>query len=564
MRRRAFILVTFGCTLACTLACAPPRSAADHLDLLIRNARIVDGTGNPWFRGDIAVRGDQIVAVGRLGQRDATRTIDAADRVVAPGFIDMMAGSAVPLLVDSVSAASKLYQGVTTILVGEGDTDAPQGGEMRPDSITIGGRRATWRSFGDYLALLDSHRLGLNIVQDVGATQVRREVIGELDRRPTPQQVTAMQRLIEEAMRAGSVGVSSALIYPPATYASTDELIALTKASSPFGGTYFTHMRNEGNDLLPAIREAIRIGVGGGVPVHIYHLKAAGKENWGLMSKAIVLIDSARAVGISVTADFYPYIRNGISLTSFLDPHHYAEGSEQFLKTLSDPKIRRALRHEVETDTSWENWYRHVGSNWDKVLITGVAKGVDTNFVGLSIAGVAKRRGVDEWTAFFDLLPQGVIEVAPESMDEAQKVLALKAPFVAIDNDQPPTDPTRVRSSHPRAFGTFPRILALYVREEHVISLEEAVRKMTSLPANILSLHNRGRIAPGMAADLVMFDPMKVQDRATYEKPLVYSTGIDLVVINGKIALDGGRVADLGAGRLLRHPLPKPTAIPVA
>jgi N-acyl-D-amino-acid deacylase len=556
---RTSIVATIG-----VLACSPARAPTDHVDLLIRNARIVDGSGNPWYRGDIAVRGDQIVAVGKLGPRDATRTIDAADRVVAPGFIDMMAGSIIPLLVDSISAESKLYQGVTTMLVGEGDSDAPQGGEMRPDTINVGGRRVTWRSFSDYLALIDGRRLGLNVVQDVGATQVRREVIGELDRRATPQQLSAMQGLVEEAMRAGSVGVSSALIYPPATYASTDELIALSKASAPFGGTYFTHMRNEGNDLLPAIREAIRIGVGGGVPVHIYHLKAAGKENWGSMPKAIALIDSARAAGVSVTADFYPYIRNGISLTSFLDPHHYAEGSDQFLKTLSDPAVRRRLRHEVETGTSWENWYRHVGSNWDKVLITGVAKGIDTNYVGLSVAGVAKRRGVDDWTAFFDLLPQGVVEVAPESMNEEQKYLALRAPFVAIDNDQPPTDPARVRSSHPRAFGTFPRILALYVRSEHVISLEEAIRKMTSLPANILSLHNRGRIAPGMIADLVMFDPMKIQDQATYDKPLVYSTGIDLVIINGRAAIDGGRVVDLGAGRLLRHPLPKQTAIPAA
>jgi N-acyl-D-amino-acid deacylase len=468
-----------------------------------------------------------------------------------------MGGSAVPLLVDTVSAASKLYQGVTTMLVGEGDSDAPQGGQMQTDTITIGQERVTWHTFGGYLAVLDGHPLGLNVVQDVGATQVRRVVLGDLDRQPAPAQLMQMQGLVEEAMQSGSVGVSSALIYPPATYASTEELIALAKISAPYGGTYFTHMRNEGNDLLPAIREAIRIGAEGGVPVHIYHLKAAGKENWGLMPRAIALIDSARARGIQLTADVYPYIRNGISLTSFLDPKHYAEGSERFLKTLSDPTVRRELQHEVETGTTWENWYRHVGMNWDKVLITGVARGIDSNYVGLSVAGVAKRRGVDVWTAFFDLLPQGVVEVAPESMNEEQKYLAMRAPFVAFDNDQPPTDPARVRSAHPRAFGTFPRILALYVRTEHVITLEEAVRKMTSLPADILSLYSRGRIAPGMMADLVMFDPDRVLDQATYEKPLVYSTGMDLVVVNGKIALDSGRVITLGAGRLLRHVPPR-------
>jgi N-acyl-D-amino-acid deacylase len=369
-----------------------------------------------------------------------------------------------------------------------------------------------------------------------------------------------MEGLVDAAMREGATGVSSALIYPPGTYASTEELTALSKASAPYGGRYFTHMRNESNQLLTAIRETIRIGAGAGVPVHIYHLKAAGKVNWPLMAQAIALIDSARARGVDVTADMYPYIRNGISLSSFLDPRHYAQGTDRFLATLSDPAVRRALRHEVETGTDWENWYRHVGMDWDKVLITGAAPGVDSNYVGLSVAGVATRRGVDVWTAFFDLLPQGIIEVAPESMDEAQKRLALRAPFVAIDNDQPPTDPAKVRSAHPRAFGTFPRILAQYVREEHVISLEAAIQKMTSLPANILSLHDRGRIAPGMAADLVMFDPAKIQDRATFTKPLVYSTGIDLVVVNGRLVLDGDHVRDYTAGRVLRHGSPSPTA----
>jgi N-acyl-D-aspartate/D-glutamate deacylase len=363
-----------------------------------------------------------------------------------------------------------------------------------------------------------------------------------------------MQGLVSAAMREGAVGVSSALIYAPGTYATTEELTALAHAAAPFHGAYFTHMRNESNQVLGAIRETIRIGVGGGVPVHIYHLKAAGQENWPLMARALALIDSARAAGIEVTADIYPYIRNGIGLRAFLDPRHYVQGFDPFLKTVADSAVRRQLRHEVETGTDWENWYRHVGMNWDKVLITGVPRGTDTTFVGLSVAGVAKRRGVDEWTAFFDLLASpGDVEVAPESMDEEQKRLALRAPYVAFDNDQPPTDPAAVRSAHPRAFGTFPRILAKYVREEHVISLEEAVRKMSSLPANILGLRDRGRIAPGMMADLVLFDPATVQDKATYTRPLVYSTGIDAVVINGRVVLDADRMADYRAGRVLHH-----------
>ncbi len=541
-------------TLAALLTSATSSRRVARFDLLIRHARIVDGTGNPWYRGDVAVSGERIMAIGSFDAANATRVIDAADRVLAPGFIDMMAETAVPLIVDSMSSESKLRQGVTTIFVGEGDSDAPTGGSLPPDTATAGGEHITWQTFADYARILERKRIAVNVAYNVGAAQVRRVVLGDQDRRPSPAQLAEMQGLVSTAMREGAVGVSSALIYAPGTYATTEELTALARATAPYHGAYFTHMRNESNQVLDAIRETIRIGVDGGVPVHIYHLKAAGQENWTLMPRALALIDSARAAGIQITADMYPYIRNGIGLRAFLDPRHYVQGSDPFLKTVSDSAVRRQLRHEVETGTDWENWYRHVGMNWDKVLITGVPRGVDTNFVGLSVAGVAKRRGVDAWSAFFDLLEsQGDVDVAPESMDEEQKRLALRSPYVAIDNDQRPTDPAAVRSAHPRAFGTFPRILAKYVREEHVITLEEAVRKMSSLPANILGLHERGRIAPGMIADLVLFDPAKVQDHATFTKPLVYSTGIDDVIINGRLVLDTGRMIDYGAGRVLRH-----------
>lgn len=540
--------------LAIVLTSATPPRRAARFDLLIRHARIVDGTGNPWFRGDVGVSGDRIAAIGSFDPANATRVIDAADRVLAPGFIDMMAETAVPLIVDSISAESKLRQGVTTIFVGEGDSNAPTGGSVPPDTATAGGEHLTWQTFGDYARILERKGIGVNVAYNVGAAQIRRVVLGDQDVRPSPAQLAQMQALVTAAMREGSVGVSSALIYAPGTYATTAELAALARASAPYHGAYFTHMRSESNQLLDAIRETIRIGVAAGVPVHIYHLKAAGQENWSLMPRALALIDSARAAGIEVTADVYPYIRNGIGLRAFLDPRHYVHGSDRFLETISDTAVRRQLRHEVETGTDWENWYRHVGMNWDKVLITGVPSGTDTNFVGLSIAGVAKRRGIDAWSAFFDLLEApGDVDVAPESMDEAQKRLALRAPYVAIDNDQRPVDPATVRSAHPRAFGTFPRILAKYVREEHVISLEEAVRKMSSLPANILGLHDRGRIAPGMIADLLLFDPAKVQDHATFTKPLVYSTGIDVVIINGRLVIDAGTVLDYRAGRVLRH-----------
>jgi len=375
-------------TLALPLVSAAPTPRADGFDLLIRHARIVDGTGNPWYRADVGIRGDRIAAIGQLEPRDATRVIDAGDRVVAPGFIDMMAGSAVPLITDPVSAESKLRQGVTTIFVGEGDSDAPAGGQLPPDTATAAGEHVTWRTFGEFTSILERKGIGLNVAYNVGAAQVRRVVLGDEDRRPTPAQLSEMQDLVTAAMHDGAAGVSSALIYPPGTYATTEELTALAKASAPYGGIYFTHMRNESNQLLDAIRETIRIGQGAGVPVHVYHIKAAGQANWGLLPRAIALIDSARAQGVEVTADVYPYIRNGISLSSFLDPRHYAQGTDRFLKTISDPAVRQRLRHEVETGTDWENWYRHVGMDWDKVLITGVAPGIDTSDVGLSIAGV--------------------------------------------------------------------------------------------------------------------------------------------------------------------------------
>jgi N-acyl-D-aspartate/D-glutamate deacylase len=312
-------------------------------------------------------------------------------------------------------------------------------------------------------------------------------------------------------------------------------------------------MRNESNGVLDAIREAVHIGEAAHIPVHIYHLKAAGQENWPLMSQAIALIQDARNRGIDVTADVYPYIRNGIGLGSFIHPRHFARGVDAFLPTLSDRAVRAQLRKEIVTTKDWENWYRHVGNNWDNVLISRVGARTEPSYVGLSVLQVATRRKVDPWTAFFDLVQQDGIDVNPMSMNEGQKRLALRAPFIMIDTDAEPMDPTKVPSAHPRAFGTFPRILAKYVREEKVIPLEEAIRKFTSLPANRLGLYDRGRLAPGMAADVVVFDPAKVQDVATFTKPLAYSEGIDYVVVNGKLVIDAGHATGELPGRVLRH-----------
>lgn len=530
----------------------PAELAAQRLDLLITGGRVVDGTGTPWFRADVGIRDGRIVEIGALSGREAARTIDAADRVVAPGFIDLMGVSSFPLIADPASAESKLRQGITTMMVGEGGSHAPQNERTLGAGPEVGGRRLTWRSFDDYFRIMEEARPALNVVHNVGLAQIRRVVLGDSARAPTPAQLEEMKGLVRQAMEQGAVGVSTALIYPPGTYASTEELVELARASAPYGGVYFTHMRNESGALLEAIDEAIAVGERAGIPTHIYHLKAAGEENWPLMERALERIAAARRRGLDVTADVYPYVRNGLGIAALIHPRHFAEGGDAFLRTLSDPAVRRVVREEMESTSDWENWYRHVGRDWDKVLIVE-AGAENQDVVGHSVRAAAQRRGVDPWDLFFALVQAGGVGVTPESMDEAQKHAALRAPFVGLDTDAPPTNPATEKSAHPRAFGAFPRVLAKYVREEQVIPLETAVQKMTSFTANRLGLRDRGRIAPGMVADLVIFDPARIQDRATYTEPLRFAEGIDFQIINGVLTIAEGQLTGERPGRVLRR-----------
>jgi N-acyl-D-aspartate/D-glutamate deacylase len=363
-----------------------------------------------------------------------------------------------------------------------------------------------------------------------------------------------MKELVRQGMEDGAVGTSTSLIYPPAVYATTEELIELTRVAGEYGGVYFTHMRNESHAVLEAIREAIEVGSGAGVPVHIYHLKAAGQDNWPLMTEALALIDSARAAGMDVTADIYPYIRNGIGLGSFLHPRHYAGGTASFLETLSDPGVRAELRREVETTSDWENWYRHVGMDWDNVLIVSASDAVDPRVINQSVAGAAEVLGTDSWNAFFDLVQGGGVSVNPQSMNEEQKWQALRAEYVMIDTDASPVNPETSASSHPRAFGAFPRVIAKYVREDSVLSLEDAVRRMSSMAAQRLGLHDRGFVAPGMAADLVLFDPEAIRDAADFgADAMEYAEGVDYLFVNGTLVIDDGALLTVQPGRVLRR-----------
>ncbi|MBI4166186.1 MAG: D-aminoacylase [Acidobacteria bacterium] len=532
--------------------------AQQAFDLIIRKGTIVDGTGNPWFVADVGVRGGRVVSIGRLSGAPAKRVVDAAGLVVAPGFIDMMGGSTYPLLVDPASAQSKLTQGITTMMVGEGESPAPQDDRTAADNkgLTI---PVTWRTYAEYFRRLEEKGVGLNVVHNVGAAQVRQLVLGVEDRQPAPAQMAEMKELVAQAMRDGAVGLSTALIYPPGAYARTEEIVELARTAAEHGGVYFSHMRNESSRLLEAIEETLRIGREANIPVHIYHLKAAGQENWPLMAKAIESIGRARQEGIDVTADIYPYIRNGIGLRSFIHPRHYAAGTESFVPRLSDPGLRRSIQDEIETSSDWENWYRHVGNDWSNVLISAVGKGIEPSYQGLSIQEVAAKRGVDAWTAFFDLVQQGEVFVSPKSMNEEQKHQALRAPFVAIDTDAAPINPETAKTAlgqsfHPRAFGAFPRVLSKYVREERVISLEVAVQKMTSLAANRLWLYDRGRISIGSVADIVIFDPHKVKDTATFTEPLSYSVGMQYVFVRGTPVIDEGRWTGSMTGEVIRGP----------
>ena len=545
--------------LAPLLACAGALAAsacADEaeFDVLITGARVVDGSGGPSFEADVGVRGDRIAAVGDLADHPAHRTIDAAGRVVSPGFVDMMGQASLVLITDPPSAESKLRQGITTYLSGEGTSAAPQSDATLSNPPVIDGDTLRWRRYSEYFAIMERYGIPINVVHDVGLTQVRRVVLGDEDVAPAPEQLEEMKALVREAMEDGAVGVSTSLIYPPAVYASTDELVALSAVAGEFGGVYFTHMRNESHAVLEAIREAITIGEGAGVPVHIYHLKAAGQRNWPLMDEALALIDSVRAAGMDVTADIYPYVRNGIGLGSFLHPRHYARGTGAFLATLGDPDLRAQLREEVETDAEWENWYQHVGMDWNNVLIVSASDAVDPRVVNRSVAEAAEVLGTDPWNAFFDLVQAGGASVNPLSMNEEQKWAALRAPYVMIDTDASPVNPASVSSTHPRAFGAFPRVIAKYVREDGIISLEEAVRRMTSLAAERLLLRDRGTVAEGMAADLVVFDPARLRDRADFgANATLQSEGVDYLFVNGVLVIDDEELTAAKPGRLLRR-----------
>lgn len=534
---------------------------APQYDLLIRNGLIIDGSGTPAVKADLAVKGDRIMRIGDLSGATATRIIDAQGLVVAPGFIDLLGQSETYLLIDP-RAMSKVMQGVTTEITGEGESIAPinerqikeQEGFLRRFNLSI-----DWRTLDQYFKRLEKQRTGVNLGTFVGATQVREYVIGYEDRDPSKAELEQMKELIAQAMRDGALGLSSSLQYVPARFAQTSELVELAKVAQQYGGIYATHQRSEANTIDASLNEVFEIALKAKIKVEIWHLKTAYKKNWGRMPHVLRRIAEARTSGVDVSADIYPYIAGSTALTATLPPWALEGGTEKMLSRLRDPALRQRLKQEISADqTAWENIYLGSGGP-EGVLVSSVVKRELESLQGKRISEIAQLQKKDPLDTVFDLIlaDDGQTGAIYFMMSEDDMRAAMKSPFVTFctDSGARATDgPLSGSKSHPRGWGTYPRILGKYVREEKLLSLETAINKMTGAPAARVGLRDRGLLREGMFADITIFNPSTVIDRATFESPNQYPVGIEYVLVNGQISVDKGQRTPALAGRALRGP----------
>lgn len=527
-------------------------------DIVITNGRIIDGTGSPWYSGDLGIRDGKIAAIGNLSAAPRQRTIDAAGKVVSPGYIDMLGQSELTILVDP-SLPSKIFQGITSEITGEGNSIAPLN-----DAIIATDRTGydhykinpDWRTLHEYFARLEKQGMGINLATYVGATQVRRMVLGDDDKQPTPDQLEQMKALVRDAMKDGAVGVSTSLEYAPAPYAKTDELIALATEAGKSGGIYATHMRNESDSVLEAIDEALRIGREAHVPVEIWHLKVAGKNNWGRMPQVVAKINAARSAGSDVTADSYAYTAWYNDFSAFIPPWAHDGGTTKLVERLRDPATRDRIRKDMLTPSpDWDNEWQEIPGP-DAIMIGAVVNPKLIPLQGKRLSEIAKIQKKDPMDALFDLLVDDpTIGVAVFGMSQPDVTLALQQPWVSIDNDSEGTSPDGILGQahpHPRAYGTFPRILRKYVRDEKALTLEDAIRKCTALPAQRMRLTDRGVLKQGMWADVVIFDPATVRDKATFGNPNQLSEGMQYVLVNGVPVIDQGKMTGKLPGKVLR------------
>jgi len=555
------IAVALTLILSTMTAVTSALSKASDYDLIIRNGRVVDGAGRPAFRADLAIKGDRIVRIGNLQGARAKRTIDAAGQVVAPGFIDMLGQSETYLLVDP-RAMSKVMMGVTTEITGEGESIAPINDRILKEQEDFNRRyhlTVDWRTLGEYFNRLGKQGSGVNLGTFVGATQVREYVIGYDNRPPTPAELEQMKKLVAEAMKDGALGVSTSLQYVPARFARTDEIVELAKVAHQYGGIYITHQRSEANAIDDSMKEVFEIARRANIPAEIWHFKTAYQKNWGRMPEMLRRIETARQQGLKITADVYPYVAGSTSLSACLPPWAIEGGTDRMVARLKDPATRARLKQEITTDSKdWENIYLGSGGP-SGILIASVVNSDLDSSQGKRLSQVATEQNKDPLDALFDFIvaDHGQTGAIFFMMKESDMQAALKSPFVSIctDNGARATDgPLAGSKSHPRGWGTYPRILGRYVRDQHLLTLEQAIHKMTGLPAGNLSLTNRGLIREGYFADITIFDPKTVIDRATFEEPNQYPVGINFVIVNGQIEVDNGQRAPALAGRVLRGP----------
>ena len=538
---------------------------AQNYDLVIHNGHVIDGTGSPWYAADIAIRDGHIAAIGRLESATARQTIDAAGMVVAPGFIDMLGQSEGSMLVNP-HLPSKIYQGITTEITGEGGSAAPLTDAIRAaDHANYEHYKIdpSWNTFREFFARLEKRGMGINLASYVGATQVRRAVIGDGDRAPTPAELDRMKALVRDAMHDGAVGVSTSLQYAPAPYATTEELIALASEGAKLGGIYATHMRSEGDAIIPAIDEAIRIGREGHVPVEIWHLKAAGRQNWGRMPEIVAHIDQARRSGVEIGANTYAYTAWYNSFSAFIPPWAHDGGDVKLIERLKDPAARERIRKDMQTpSTAWDNEWDEIPGP-EAILLSVVQNPELLPMQGKTIAEIAKLKKKDPIDTIFDILIEdhAATGVAVFGMSEPDVRLALQQPWVSVCNDSQGTATDGLLGEehpHPRAYGTFPHILRKYVREDGALTLPDAIRKFSALPASRLRLADRGIIKTGMWGDIVIFNPDNITDLATFEKPNQLSSGMQFVLVNGVPVIEHGIMTNALPGKVVRGPAWKP------
>lgn len=538
-----------------------PTAAAAEYDIIVRNGQVIDGSGRPGHKADVAIKGDRIVHIGNLRGVKAKREIDARGQVVAPGFIDMLGQSEQYVLIDP-RAMSKVMMGVTTEITGEGESIAPVNDRILKEQEDFNRKynlTVDWRTFDEYFKRLERQGIGVNLGTFVGATQIRAYVIGYDNRPPTAAEMEQMKRLVGDAMKDGALGLSTSLQYVPARFANTDEIVELAKVAGQYGGIYITHQRSEANAIDDSMKEVFEIARRANIPAEIWHFKTAYKKNWGRMPEMLRRIAAARRQGLKITADVYPYVAGSTSLSACIPPWALEGGTDRMIERLKDSATRERLKKEISTDAKdWENIYLGSGGP-SGILIGSVTNRELEQWQGKRLAEIAAAQNRDPLDALFDFIiaDHGQTGAIFFMMSEADMKAALKSPFVSIctDSGARATDgPLAGSKSHPRGWGTYPRILGRYVRDEKLMPLETAIHKMTGMSAAKVGLKQRGLIREGYFADITIFDPKTVIDRATFEAPNQYPTGINYVLVNGKIEVDNGQRTAVLAGKVLRGP----------